>query len=83
MTLAEIENCDAEFLTPAQVEGVLGCDQNALRYQAKMNPELLGFPVIVLKSRVKIPRLGFLHFMKYGKAPIVIQNEEARHAKAL
>ena len=67
MTLAEIAAYDKEVLTPAQVAPLLGTDQQTLRLQARFRPDLLGFPVIILKSRVKIPRRPFLRFMEEGK----------------
>jgi hypothetical protein len=63
MTIAEIKALDSEFLTASQVAKLLGTDPNSLRWQARENPYALGFPVIVIKSRVKIPRLPFIRFM--------------------
>jgi hypothetical protein len=63
MTIDEIKTCDREFLTPAQVAPLLGCDAQDVRVQAKIAPERLGFPVIIIKSRTKIPRIPFLRFM--------------------
>ena len=68
MTLKEIERSEKEFLLAADVAPVLGLDPQCLRSQAQDDPVKLGFPVTVTGSRVRIPRLGFLHFMKYGYA---------------
>lgn len=63
MTLDEIRASDKTVLTPADIADVLNCDQQDLRIQAKMAPEKLGFPVIIIKSRTKIPRIPFLRYM--------------------
>lgn len=63
MTLDEIRNSTKEVLTPAEVAPVLGCDPQDIRVQARTAPEKLGFPVIIIKSRTKIPRIPFLRFM--------------------
>ena len=63
MTLEEVKNCTKEFLTPAQVAAVLGTDQQAIRVAARQEPERLGFPTIIIGSRVKIPKRAFLKFM--------------------
>lgn len=67
MTLSEIENYERDWLTPAQVAPVLGTDPMWIRWQAKRDPSKLGFPVVVISTRTKIPRLPFLNFMR-GKA---------------
>jgi hypothetical protein len=54
---------DRPFLTPAEVAPVLECDPHAIRLAARSAPEGLGFPVICIGSRVKIPRLPFVEFM--------------------
>lgn len=64
LTLEQIEGMAVEVLTPAQVSGVLHLDQDTIRGQARVCPELLGFPVVVAGNRVKIPRLPFLRFMR-------------------
>lgn len=63
MTLDKIKACDKPTLTPAEIADVLNCDPQDLRIQARMAPERLGFPVIIIKTRVKIPRIPFLQFM--------------------
>jgi hypothetical protein len=63
MTLDEIRNSTKEVLTPAEVAEVLGCDPQDIRVSARTAPEKLGFPVIIIKSRTKIPRLPFLRYM--------------------
>lgn len=63
MTLDEIRASDKTVLTPADIADVLNCDPQDLRTQAKMAPEKLGFPVIIIKSRTKIPRIPFLRYI--------------------
>ena len=62
-TLADLTASSKEFFTPGDIEGVLGCDQQTIRMQARERPELLHFPTICMGSRVKIPRIPFLRFM--------------------
>lgn len=54
---------DAVTISPQQASTVVGSDPQLIRYQAKHNPQRLGFPVIVTGNRVKIPRIPFLRFM--------------------
>lgn len=63
MTLDEIRNFPRDYLTPAQVAEVLNADPQDIRVQARTAPEKLGFPVIIIKSRTKIPRVPFLRYM--------------------
>ena len=67
MTLADIEAMDKDILAANDIAPYLGCDGNIIRWQAHNEPEKLGFPVIVAKSRVKIPKDGFVFFCKYGR----------------
>ena len=64
-TLAEIDALPVEVLTCQQIAPVLCADPHTLHLQAIERPELLGFPVIVAGSRVKIPKKKFLEFMGY------------------
>jgi hypothetical protein len=66
LTLNDLENIDRDWLTPAQVAPVLGADPNYIRGQAHAEPDKLGFPVIVIGTRVKIPRIPFINFMRGG-----------------
>ena len=75
MTLEEIRKSDKDFLTPEDVRGVLGCMPYTINVQAKEDPAKLGFPVCVMGTRVRIPRKGFLHWMDFGNAPIVLMEE--------
>ena len=63
MTVSEMKQTKRPFLTPAEVAEVLRCDPQAIRVMARQRPELLGFPVTVIKSRTKIPRQQFLRYI--------------------
>jgi len=63
-TLKDIEAIDKEILTIMDVRDFLDCDANAFRNQAHNDPSKLGFPVIVIGSRVKIPKAAFINFMR-------------------
>lgn len=64
MTVNEIKVLDREFLIPADVAPILGCDAQDIRVAAKQRPDMLGFHVCVLGSRVKIPRRAFLNWLE-------------------
>lgn len=64
VTLDDIRALDREFLTPAEVGAVLGCDPQSIRVQAATEPWRLGYPVTRVGSRAKIPRLAFIKFME-------------------
>lgn len=64
-TLADMVGMEGAYLVPEQVADVLGCSGYAINVAAKKpeTRERLGFPVIMIGSRCKIPRIPFLHFM--------------------
>ncbi len=64
MTLQEVKNMTTDFITPAIAGKVLQCEPQLIRVQARSNPELLGFPVIVVGRSTKIPRKAFVRFME-------------------
>lgn len=68
MSLDDLKRLDREFLTPAQVAEVLGCDPQGIRVWARQRPEGLGFPVCVVGSRTKIPRIAFIRWMEGQEA---------------
>jgi len=68
MTLDDIRKIDREFLTPAQVAEVLGCDPQGIRVWARQRPDGLGFPVCIVGSRTKIPRIAFIRWMEGQEA---------------
>lgn len=64
LTLPELATyTKREWFTVTEVSGVLGSNPQKIRVCAQQRPELLGFPVIVIGSRVKIPRIPFLRYM--------------------
>lgn len=66
MTLFELENLEKDVISPEIAASVLGCNAQVLRIQARKQPEALGFPVICLGCRVKIPRLPFIKYLRDG-----------------
>lgn len=64
MTLNDIKGMDTDVITPAAAAQVLKCNPHWIRVAARQRRDLLGFPVIVLGSRVKIPRLAFIAYME-------------------
>ena len=63
-TLNEIEHCGKDILAPADVAWYLQCDAYNITLQAREDPSKLGFPVIVMGTRTKIPREGFVRFCR-------------------
>lgn len=63
MTIDEIKSSDKPFLLAVDIAGILGCDAHAIRIAAHNSPEHLGFPVTVMGTRVRIPRLPFLAWL--------------------
>ncbi len=64
MTLQDLKNLRKDIITPAEAAQVIGCDPHYIRVQARSDPKMLGFPVVVIGSRTKIPRLPFIQFME-------------------
>lgn len=64
MNLKELEALETEVLTCKQIAPVLMANPATIHHQAMECPERLGFPVIVAGSRVKIPRIPFIMFMR-------------------
>jgi len=62
MTVDEIRASNKDMLTPSDVAPVLGCHPFAINTQAKVDPSKLGFPVSLVGTRLKIPRLAFLRW---------------------
>ena len=51
------------MLTPDEVGIILGVNPQSIRNQARIIPNTLGFPVVVVGNRVLIPRKPFLKFI--------------------
>ena len=71
MTYEEMLASDKAFLTPTDVAKLMGCEPYSINAQAQQDPAKLGFPACVTGSRVRIPRLGFLHWMTYGVTRLI------------
>lgn len=67
MTLEDVKAMDTDIITPAIAAQVLQCDPHWIRLAARQHPEWLGFPVVIISSRTKIPRIPFIKFME-GKS---------------
>ena len=65
-TLNEIKAMDKEVLVPDDIAPIIGCNPHWIRIMARTEPEKLGFPVICIGNRVKIPRRAFVNFMERG-----------------
>ena len=65
MTLEQMAAMDQVYLTPAEAAPLLGCDPHWLRLMAATEERRkeLGFPVIRLGHRTKIPRAPFLRYL--------------------
>ena len=63
MTLNEIRESDKLFLVPSDIAKLVGCDAQSIRYMAKTAPKSLGFPVCIVGTRTRIPRIPFLRFL--------------------
>lgn len=70
-TLEEIEKLPKEMLIVTDICGYMDIDPDVIRWQARNNPEALGFPVIVAKSRIKIPKEGFIDFCRKGRRVVL------------
>ena len=62
-TIEEIKASDALFLKPSDIAPLLKCNPNYIRQAAHERPELLGFPVVVIGTRTRIPRKPFLDYI--------------------
>ena len=68
VTLQEIEAIPREMLRSSDIAGYLNSNPQDIRTQAQKDPQKLGFPVVVIGSRVKIPKQAFIAFIKGGQA---------------
>lgn len=64
MSLKDIEQLPGEMLTPEQVAPVLEMNPHTIRVQAGQDPNVFGFPVMVIGIRIKIPKQPFLLYMR-------------------
>lgn len=63
MTIEEMKQSTKVFVSSADIAPILGCDPQCLRHQAKKDPYMLGFPIVQVGSRIRIPRVPFLRFI--------------------
>lgn len=63
MTISELELSDRIFVTARDVDDIIGCSAENIRSQAQDDPSKLGFPVVVIGNRLRIPRIPFLRFI--------------------
>ena len=66
MTLDQMMLTDKPMLTPEEISDVVGCMPYTINLQAKEDASRLGFPVCMIGTRVRIPRMAFIHWMTYG-----------------
>ena len=64
MTLQEIRQSDKLFLIPTDICELLECQPYTINVQAQQDPRKLGFPVNVMGTRVRIPRVAFLRWLE-------------------
>lgn len=64
ITLEALRTMNQETISPAIAARVLGCDPQWIRITARTDRAALGFPVVVIGHRVKIPRVAFIKFME-------------------
>ena len=69
-TQDELETNPQQTQTAAQEAQILGSRVQSLRSQAQIDAGALGFPVILYGSTIRIPRLGFIYFMRYGRTSV-------------
>lgn len=62
--IARLKAMDKAFLVPTEVAPILACNPYAINVAAQQAPEQLGFPVCIIGTRVKIPRIPFLKFIE-------------------
>lgn len=80
MTFEQLKNLTREFLTAKEAAEFVGMDPQALRYMARMEPQLLGFPVICYQNEgkqtwhCKVPRRALISYIEHGK-PYVLEGE--------
>lgn len=58
--IEKIQALDSATIDAETAAAALGCKAHSLRQAARQRPELLGFPTIIMGSRVRIPRVPFL-----------------------
>lgn len=62
--IKKLEESSEAFLYAEDVGRFLGVSPHYIRIQARHDASKLGFPVIVVGSSIRIPRIPFLNFVK-------------------
>jgi hypothetical protein len=58
-----VQECQDVCISPEMAAPVIGATPQWIRVVARENPQRLGFRVISLGSRTKIPRIPFLRYL--------------------
>lgn len=64
MTVEELEALPVSVLSCAQIAPILKANAYTIHETAIQRPDLLGFPVSVMGRRVRIPKDGFIRFLR-------------------
>lgn len=64
LTLEEIKDSEKDFLTVEEISGFLHHNPQHVRHQIKVDKDSLGFPIIIVNHRIKIPRQAFIRFIE-------------------
>ena len=70
MTIEQIEAMDCNVLPVKVVAEFLGCDAQLIRDEASKTPKYLGFPIAKVGHSYKIPKEGFLNWVR-GFIPVM------------
>lgn len=62
--LRELKESEQPFILPTDAAKVLECAPELIRVAARERPDLLGFPVTVIGTRTKIPRVPFIQYVE-------------------
>lgn len=69
--IESLKSIEREYLIPREVAPILGVDPYTINIQVKEDKargtNSFGFPVMLIGSRVKIPKEPFIRYMTYGK----------------
>lgn len=61
--IRQIQRSEETMITPALAAQAIGCNPQWIRYVAERDPARLGFRVVRLNRRTKIPRVPFLEYL--------------------
>ena len=83
MTYRQIKESRKNMLVPTDISDILDCTPHSINVQAQLDATKLGFPVCVMGTRVRIPRLAFLHWLEFGNAPVVVNDIKVGEVEAV